>query len=104
MRGVIAFSVPNLRGWSYRLCTGATTTVIIHTLVDAGPTLSWFRDFIFSLGFFTILCVSEGSRSFMVGSDVVHCVRVSLTGTTMALSWAYWSLLWGLVWINTFTL
>ena len=40
--------------------------------------------FYFSLGFFTILCASEGSRSFMGGSDVVHCVRVSLIGTTMA--------------------
>ena len=38
--------------------------------------------FYFSLGSFTILCASEGSRSFMGGSDVVHCVRVSLTGTT----------------------
>ena len=40
----------------------------------------------FSLGFFTILCASEASRSFMGGSDVVHCVRVSFTGTTMASS------------------
>ena len=55
VRGVIAFGVPNLRGWSYRLCTRAATTVIIHALVGAGPTLSWFRDFIFlwdSLPFF----------------------------------------------------
>ena len=55
-----------------------------------------------SLGFFTTLCAYEGSRSFMGGSDVVHCVRVSLTGTTVALSWACWSLVWGLVWANTF--
>ena len=40
----------------------------------------------FLLGFFTILCASEGNRSFMGGSDVVHCVRVSLTGTTVATS------------------
>ena len=60
--------------------------------------------FYFSLGFFTILCASEGSRSFMGGSNVVHCVRVSLTGTTVALSWACWSLVWRLVWTNTFTL
>ena len=86
VRGVIAFSAPNLRGWSYRLCTGTATTVIIDALVGAGPTLSWFRDLIFLLGFFTILCASEGSRSFMGGSDVVHCVRVSLTGTTVATS------------------
>ena len=88
--GVITFGAPNLRGGSYRLCTGAATTVIIQALVGAGPTLSWFRDFIF-LGFFTILCASEGSRSFMGGSDVVHCVRLSLTGTTVAASWVHWS-------------
>ena len=39
MWGVIAFGTPNLRGWSYRLCTRAATTVIIHALVGAGPTL-----------------------------------------------------------------
>ena len=27
----------------------------------------------------------------MGGSDVVHCVRVSLTGTIVASSWAHWS-------------
>ena len=37
--GVIAFGTPNLRGWSYRLCTGAATTVRIDALVGAGPTL-----------------------------------------------------------------
>ena len=60
--------------------------------------------FHFYLGFFTILCASEGSRSFMGGSDVVHCVQVSLTGTTVALSWECWSLVWGLVGTNTLTL
>ena len=30
------------------------------------------------------LCMSEDSRSFMGGSDVVHCLRVLLTGTTCA--------------------
>ena len=39
MWGEIAFGVPNLRGWSYRLCARATTTVIIVTLVGAGPAL-----------------------------------------------------------------
>ena len=48
--------------------------------------------FNFSLEFFTIFCASEGSRSFMGGSDVVHCVRVSLAGTTVATSWAHWTL------------
>ena len=56
--------------------------------------------FYFSLGFFTILYASEGSRSFMGESDVVHCVRVSLTGTIVALSWAHWSLVGGLVLYN----
>ena len=37
--GGIAFGMPNLRGWSYRLCTGAATTMIIDALVGAGPTL-----------------------------------------------------------------
>ena len=32
----------------------------------------------------TILSASEDSRSLMGGSDVVHCVRVLLTGTTVA--------------------
>ena len=35
---------------------------------------------------------------------VVHCVQVSLTGTTVALSWACWSMVWGLVGTNTLTL
>ena len=39
VRGVIAFGVPNLCGWSYRLCIGAITTVLIYALVGAGPTL-----------------------------------------------------------------
>ena len=37
--GKIVFSTPNLCGWSYRLCTGPATTVIIVALVGAGPTL-----------------------------------------------------------------
>ena len=73
-----------LRGWSYRLCTRATTTMIIQGLVGAGANSLMVSGFYFSLGFFTILCAFEGSRSFMGGSDVVHCVRVSLTGTTVA--------------------
>ena len=47
VQGVIALGMPNLRGWSYRLYIRAATTVIIHALVGVGPTLSWFRDFIF---------------------------------------------------------
>ena len=37
--GEIVFGVPNLRGWSYRLCVGAATTMIIVALVDARPAL-----------------------------------------------------------------
>ena len=48
-----------------------------------GPALSWFWDFILG-DLLTILSVFEDSRSFMGGSDVVHCVRVPLTGTMMA--------------------
>ena len=40
--------------------------------------------FHFSADLFTILFASENSRSLMGGSDVVHCVRVPLTGTMMA--------------------
>ena len=46
---------------------------------------------LFSLGFFSILCASEGSHSFIGGSDVVHCAQVSLTGTIVALSWSHWN-------------
>ena len=46
------------------------------------------------MGLFTILCVSEGSRSLMEGSDFVHCVSVSLIGTIVALFWAYWLVVW----------
>ena len=38
-RGVIMFGTLNLRGWSYRLCTRAATTVIIDALVGVGPPL-----------------------------------------------------------------
>ena len=38
--------------------------------------------FHFSGDLFAILSASEDSRSLMGGSDVVHCVRVPLTGTT----------------------
>ena len=39
MWGEIAFGMPNLHGWSYRLCIGAAITMIIVALVDVGPTL-----------------------------------------------------------------
>ena len=61
------------------------------------PWLVWAQLFdgfviLFSLGFFTILCAFEDNRSFMGGSDVVHCVRMSLTGTTIVPFWAHWSM------------
>ena len=36
----------------------------------------------------TITSVSEDTRSFRGCSDVVHCVRVPLTSTTVAAFWA----------------
>ena len=47
--------------------------------------------FYFSGGLFTILFASEDSRSLMGGSDVVHCVRLPLTGTSMAMFVAHGS-------------
>ena len=37
--GEIAFGTPNLHGWSYRLCIGATTTMTTVALVTVRPTL-----------------------------------------------------------------
>ena len=37
--GEIRFGAPNLCGWSYKLCVGAATTVIIVASVGVGPTL-----------------------------------------------------------------
>ena len=48
--------------------------------------------FYFLWDLLTILSVSEDGRSFMGGSDVVHCVRVLLTSTTVAKFWAFGSL------------
>ena len=60
-----------------------------------------FRDFIFLWDFFTILCACEDSHSFMGGSDAVHCVWVSLTGTTVAPSWVHLSLVGN--WFHNYT-
>ena len=84
MWGEIAFGVPNLRGWFYRLCTGAASTVLKICLGWCGASSFMVSGFHFSGDLFTILSASEDSRSVMGGSDVVHCVRVPLTGTTMA--------------------
>ena len=96
-RAKLAWMVLKVVHWGRTHCDSSS-------LGWCGPNSLMVLGFDFSLGFFTILCASEGSRSFMGGSDVVHCVRVSLTGTTVALSWACLSLVWGLVWTNTFTL
>ena len=90
MWGEIACHVPNLCGWSYRLCIGAATTGIIDALVGAGPTLCRFWAFIL-WDSFTILCAFEDSRSFIGGSDFAHCIQVSLTGTTVEPFWVHWS-------------
>ena len=37
--GEITFGEPKLRGWSYRLCTRAMTTMLLYALVSMGPTL-----------------------------------------------------------------
>ena len=53
--------------------------------------------FHFSGESFIILSASEDSRSLMGGSDVVHCVWVPLTGTTMAAFATYGSVV-GIGW------
>ena len=57
-------------------------------LVGAGPASPLFWDFI-TTDSFTILSASEDSRFLMGENDVVHCVQVSLTGTTMPLFWVH---------------
>ena len=89
--GEIVFGVPNLRGWFYRLCTGAASTVLKICLGWCGANSLMVLGFHFSGDSFTILSASEDSRSLMGGSDVVHCVRVPLTGTTMAVFATYGS-------------
>ena len=70
--GEIAFGAPNLRGWFYRLCTGAASTMLKICPGSCGASSLMVSGFYFSLGFFTILCASEGSRSFMGG--VMLCI------------------------------
>ena len=55
----------------------------LHVLAVPRPTFPWFWDFI-SRDFFTIVSMSEDNCFLMGGSDVVHCVQVSLNGTTVA--------------------
>ena len=89
--GEIAFGVPNVRGWFYRLCTGAASTVLKICLGWCGANSLMVSGFHFSGDLFTILSASEDSRSLMGGSDVVHCVWVPLIGTTMVVFAAYGS-------------
>ena len=84
MQGEMAFSMPNLRGWFYRLCTGVASTVLKICLGWWGTNSLLVSGLYFLGDLLTILSAFEDSRSFMGGSDVVHCVRVPLTGTTMA--------------------
>ena len=82
--GEITFGAPNPRGWFYKLCTGAASTVLKICLGWCGANSLMVSGFYFLGDSLTILSTSEDSRSFMGGSDVVHCVRVPLTGTTVA--------------------
>ena len=54
------------------------------------------------VGIFTIICAYGDNHSFMGGSDVLHRVWVSLTGTIVAPLWAHWSVVG--VCFGTFTL
>ena len=65
--GEIAFGAPNLRGWFYRLCTGATSTVLKICLGWCGASSFMVSGFHFSGDLFTILFVCEDSRSLMGG-------------------------------------
>ena len=87
----IAFGKPNLRGWFYRLCTGAASTMLNICLGWCGVSSLTVSRFYSSGDFLTILSASKDSRSLMRGSDVVHCVRVPLIGTIMAVFAAYGS-------------
>ena len=89
--GENAFGTPNLCGWFYRLCTRVASTVLKIYLGWCGPNSLMVSGFHFSGDLFAILYASEDSRSLVVGSDVVHCVRVPLTGTMVATFAAYGS-------------
>ena len=65
--GEIAFGVPNLHGWFYRLCIGAASTVLKICLGWCGTGSLLVSGFHFSGDSFTILSASEDSRSLMGG-------------------------------------
>ena len=74
----------NLRGWFYRLCTGAAPIVLKICLGWCGASSLIVSGFYFLGDSLTILSTFDDNRSFMGGSDVVHCVGMPLTGTTIA--------------------
>ena len=74
----------NLRGWFYRLCTGTASTLFKIYLGWCGASSLMVLAFSFLRDLLIILSASEDNRSFMGRSDVVYCVRVPLTGTTVA--------------------
>ena len=72
MRGEIAFGTPNLRGWFYRLCTRAASTVLKIYLGWCRASSLMVSGF-YSLGdLLTILSASEDSCSLMGG--VMLCI------------------------------
>ena len=73
-RGEIALGTPNLCRWFYRLCTRAASTVLKICLGWYGASSLMVSGFYFLGDLLTILSAFEDSRSFMGGSDVVHCV------------------------------
>ena len=62
----------------------AASTMLNICLDWCGASSFMVSGFYFLGDLLTILSASEDSRSLMGGSDVVHFVRVPLTGTTMA--------------------
>ena len=67
MWGEITFSAPNLRGWFYRLCTGAASTMLKACLGWHGASSLLVSGFYFLRDLLTILSTSEASRSFTGG-------------------------------------
>ena len=86
--GVIAFGAPNLHGWSYRLCPNHCDNSCVGCCRANSLRVSGFYFLWDSLPFFVRLRTATP----LGGGDVVHCVWVSLTCTTVVPFWAHWSL------------
>ena len=71
--GEIAFSVPNLCGWFYRLCIGAASTMLKICLGWCGASSLMVSGFYSCRDLLTILSASEDSRSLM-GGGVMLCI------------------------------